>query len=255
MKQEIDYSRYIDRYLGGVMNNDERDWFLKEAEGNSKLQEELQLHQKLNAMISDQETISLQAQLDSIHNNLFMPVRKRNIEIKVNKRKIYYVLGIAASLVISGTIISKYYSKDADNLKVYAEYFKPADIGMSFRSSGNDAVNIDLRLAMVLYEDKKYQDAICIFEDILNKDSSRIGLNLYSGISYMEIKEYAKANKKFNKIIDHKANAFIESAQWYLGLCYLLTEESVKAKNVFEGIAKSDSYYKKDAKKILKKMD
>ena len=70
----------------------------------------------------------------------------------------------------------------------------------------------------------------------------------------MEINEYGEANKKFNKIIDHKANAFIESAQWYLGLCYLRTEKSEKAKDIFSSIANSRSYYNKDARRILKKM-
>jgi tetratricopeptide (TPR) repeat protein len=254
MKQEINYTRYIDRYLGGVMNSDEHIWFLKEIEGNSGLQEDLQLHQKLNSVISDQKTISLQAQLDSIHNNLFESGSKFKIG-KKNRNILFYTTGIAVSLILSGIVISKYFYTETDTKKVYSVYFEPADIGMSFRSGANDVINNDLRSAMVLYEDKKYKEAIRIFEDILVKDSSRIGLNLYSGISYMEIKDYAEANKKFNKIINHKANAFIESAQWYLGLCYLMTEDSGKAKDVFLCIANSESYYKKDAKRILKKMD
>ena len=255
MKQEIDYSRYIDRYLGGVMTSDERIWFLKEVEGNGRLQEDLQLNQKLNSLIADQETISLQAQLDSIHNNLYGSDQRVETGVKKNRRIIYFSMGIAASLVLSGIVISKQFKTETDSHKIYSEYFRPADIGLSFRSAGSEVINNDLRSAMVLYEDKKYKDAIRIFEDILYKDSSRIGLNLYSGISYMEIKEYAEANKKFNKIIDQKANAFIESAQWYLGLCYLKTEESDKAREIFVSIANSESFYKKDAKRILKKMD
>jgi tetratricopeptide (TPR) repeat protein len=255
MKQEIDFSRYIDRYLCGVMSSDERIWFLKEVEGNKLLQEDLQLHQKLNSLISEQKTISLQEQLNSIHKNLFDKGKRFKPDRKPSRKVIYYTIGIATSLVLSGIVISRQINTPLDSKYVYAEYFKPADIAMSFRSADNSAINNDLRLAMAFYENKKFNDAIRIFEDILNKDSSRIGLNLYSGISYMEIKEYAEANKKFNKIIDHKANAFIESAQWYLGLCYLMTEEPTKAKNVFMGIANSESYFRKDAKRILKKMD
>ena len=70
----------------------------------------------------------------------------------------------------------------------------------------------------------------------------------------MEIEEYTKANESFNKIIDHKANAFIESAEWYLGLCYLKTNENQKAFEVFGEIVERDGYFKKDARKIIKKL-
>jgi tetratricopeptide (TPR) repeat protein len=107
---------------------------------------------------------------------------------------------------------------------------------------------------MTLYENKDYADAIQLFEKVLAEDNSRVGLNLYSGISHMEIEEYAEANNSFKKIINHKANAFIESAEWYLGLCYLKTNENDKAAIVFEDIVERDGYFKKDARKIIKKL-
>ena len=122
---------------------------------------------------------------------------------------------------------------------------------MSFRTAEN-VVDNDLRSAMILYEQKEYTKAIELFENILKADESRIGLNLYTGISHMEIKEYAEANKNFKKIIDHKANAFIESAEWYLGLCYLMTDDTVKAEEIFVDIAGKNGYYRKEAKRILK---
>jgi TolA-binding protein len=70
----------------------------------------------------------------------------------------------------------------------------------------------------------------------------------------MEINEYAKANENFKRIIDHKANAFIESAEWYLGLCYLKTGDINKATEIFQTIAVSEGYYKKEARKVLKRI-
>jgi tetratricopeptide (TPR) repeat protein len=124
---------------------------------------------------------------------------------------------------------------------------------MSFRSAA-DQVDNDLRSAMVHYENKEYTKAIALFEKVLNQDNSRIGLNLYSGISNMEIQEYEKANENFQKIIDHSTNAFVESAEWYLGLCYLKTEEMNKAKSVFSDIANREGYFRKDARKVLRKI-
>lgn len=256
MKEEMNFTGYIDRYLDGTMSQSELKWFQKELEGNAQLQDDLRMQKKLNFLISDQKTISLQAQLESIHNDLFKDEKVgKGFTSQSKKKFLYTTMAVAASCVFFFVIITKQSSVDIDKNNIYTEYFKPADIGMVFRTSSDNVINSDLRSAMTLYESKKYKQAINIFEDILNKDSSRIGLNLYSGISHMEVKEYEEANKNFNKIINHKANAFIESAQWYLGICYLMTDDNEKAKEVFADISKSTSYYKKDAKRILKKMN
>jgi tetratricopeptide (TPR) repeat protein len=257
MKQEMNFIVYIDRYLAGTMSESELKWFQKELNGNAQLQEEFRMQKKLNDLFVEQKTISLQAQLELIHNEIFKSDKNviGNIALLGKKKIVYTTMAVAASCMLFFLIIFKNTSNEINNKDIYTEYFKPADIGMVFRSADHAAINDDLRSAMVLYDGKKYNEAISIFEEILNKDSSRIGLRLYSGISHMEIKEYEEANKNFNKIINHKANAFIESAQWYLGLCYLMTDKSEKAKDVFNEISKSKSYYKTDAKKILKKMN
>jgi tetratricopeptide (TPR) repeat protein len=162
------------------------------------------------------------------------------------------VSGAAVSLaLVAVLLISQRNSTSTTDL--YAQYFEPAEIGMNFRTSG-DAVSNDLKTAMMLYESKRFDEAIQMFEKILKNDNSRIGLNLYSGISHMEVKEYDEANIRFKKIIDHKTNAFIESAEWYLGLCYLLKEDDQMAIEIFSEISKNKGYYSKDARKILKKL-
>jgi len=254
MKQELNYTSYIDRYLDGTMGDSELKWFLKELEGNPQLQEDLRLHKQLGSVLSDQKTMDLHMQLETIHNDLFGKEKKENPFLTKRKKPLYIaVLSVAASLLLV-VMVSKINENPLGDQEIYSEFYKPADMGMVFRTANNEKVNKDLRSAMSLYEDKKYSEAIRIFENILKSDSSRIGLNLYSGISHMEIKEYEEANKRFNRIIEHKANAFIESANWYLALCYLMTEDADKAKDLFEEISGSNSYYKKEARRILKKM-
>lgn len=256
MKHELNFTGYIDRYLNGTMSQNELNWFLKELDGNVQLQEELRMQKRLNDLIMDQKTISFQAQLELIHNELFKEDKFIKRFLPQGKKKMLYTsMAVAASCFLFFLVITKHSSGNIDKNQIYTEYFKPAETGMVFRTSNDYGINIDLRKAMTLYEERKYNQAIGIFEEILNKDSSRIGLNLYSGISNMEIKEFDKANKNFNKIINHKANAFIESAQWYLGLCYLMTDDSKKAKEIFGTISKSSGYYSKDARKILKKIN
>jgi len=254
MKQEINYSRYVDRYIDGVMSVNEKIWFEKELKDNNKLQSEIDMQQKIEKVLSDQDTLNLQTQLDEIYLKTYRPWRKTITFPKVKRKSIYIISSLAASVVMISFILFAGIKKSSSTASLYAEYYQPAEINMSFRTA-EDIVDSDLRSAMSYYENKEYSKAIVLFEKILETDNSRIGLNLYSGISRMEIQQYAEANNNFKRIIDHKANAFLESAEWYLGLCYLMTSENDKAREVFNKIASTNGYYRKDARRILKKIE
>jgi tetratricopeptide (TPR) repeat protein len=253
MKQEINYSRYVDRYLDGVMAADEKIWFEKELECNDDLQSEVSFQKKMLDVLSDKEALDLNFQLEEIHAQTYKPWG-RSISMPERSKRTIYILGsMAATIAILMVVWLNLTKNNISSSELYAEYYQPAEINMSFRTA-EDIVDSDLRSAMLFYENKDYSNAIALFEKILSTDESRIGLNLYSGISYMELSHYAEANENFKKIIDHKANAFIESAQWYLGLCYLKTGEVDKADEIFRAISTSEGYYKKEAKKVLKKI-
>ena len=254
MKKDNNYSGYVDRYLDGVMDRNETNRFIHEIESNKPLQDELHLQKKIHAAIVNSELIDLEAQLNDIYDHTYRPFRKVvNIPARVRKIAVYSMTA-AAVIVLISIVLVNLANRSGSVTELYAEYYQPAEINMSFRAA-EDMVDSELRSAMILYEKEEYAEAIQLFEKILKGDNSRIGLNLYSGISHMEIQEYAEANRNFRKIIDHKANAFIESAEWYLGLCYLMTEEDEKAEELFTKIASQDGYYRKEAKRILKIMD
>jgi tetratricopeptide (TPR) repeat protein len=206
----------------------------------------------LNSVIADKEVMALQNQMNAIHKKSFGNLIPDLQVSKSLKNIVYATAGIAVVMAITALfLVNGLGSGSAD--KLYAQYYKPASINMSFRSSG-DRLNNDIRSAMTFYDNKKYTEAIQLFEKILKEDNSRIGLNLYSGIAHMEIKQYADANARFKTIIDQKANPFIESAEWYLGLSYLKTNDKDKAKEVFANLAGGGVYYKKDARRILKEL-
>jgi hypothetical protein len=75
---------------------------------------------------------------------------------------------------------------------------------------------------------------------------------LLKGVANFEEKKYPEAKQSFGKVIDDKNNLYIDQAQWYLALCYLNTNETDKAKQLFKLIGKEDGIYKNDAKKIIR---
>jgi len=53
--------------------------------------------------------------------------------------------------------------------------------------------------------------------------------HFYSGASFQETGQYKNAINEYQMVINDKDNLFIEQAQWYIGLCYLQTNDSKKA--------------------------
>lgn len=247
--KDLDYGRYIERYLDDVMAPDEKKWFELELEGNKELQSELELFRKINLTLADKETLELNQQLNAIHEELFEEKPSfRNYGINV--KSIAISLSIA-TLLVFGLIFTKNQFYSADYLA--NKYYQPLDANLNYRSATNE-ISDELKKAMFYYENKEFELAIVYFESILEKDKTKVGLNLYSGISHMEVKNYEEANIRFNRVIDHKENAFYESAQWYLGLSYLMTDEIDKANAVFSNLADQPGYYQKEAKKILRRL-
>jgi tetratricopeptide (TPR) repeat protein len=250
MRQDINYSEYIERYLQGEMGPDEKLWFEKEIEGDIKIQDEIKLRKQINFVLSDRDLIDLKSQLEQIHLEIDEVTEKGRLAIRKIYRRVYYTTGALFMLAIGLTLYI--YNRDFTNSKILDEYYQPASASANFRSSGS--FQDQLTKAMDLYKEKEFKQAIALFEKILAQDSTKIGINLYSGISHMEVKEYNKANEKFQRILQNQPNPFVESAKWYLGMCYIMTNKRDKAAEQFETLAYTNGFYQRDARRILRRI-
>jgi len=70
----------------------------------------------------------------------------------------------------------------------------------------------------------------------------------------MQTGKYHEAASSFLYIIKQPDNELIYQSEWYLGLCYLKTNETDKAFTQFKKITRSNSIYKEKAEDILKKI-
>lgn len=241
----------IEDFLDGELTEDQLQEFENELLDDLDLQMELDLHREVDAAIMEQDVMDLRSKLEAIEpppNS----TQKRRIKF-LNKWNI-----AAASLALLlglGSLIYLIDSKSTySNDKVYSNYYKPYNVVINTRSS-DVAIDNLLVNALKSYESKDYRTALTLFREILDKDSTNITSNFYSGISNLEINEYSKANKNFTRVLRHKNNLFIEQSEWYLGFCYLMTNEREKAVKQFHIIAKGNSFYKTKAQEILNRLE
>jgi tetratricopeptide (TPR) repeat protein len=167
----------------------------------------------------------------------------------VSRRKLYYAAATLALLLATGGIVRQLTQPDYDNQEIFDKFYQPYEVTVTYRS-GNTETDRLLLTALQKYEDENYEEALVLFEQLLEKRKDDMAINLYSGISYMEVEKYQKATHSFQTIITDNNNLFIEQAEWYLAMCYLKTEDNTKAKEMLDQLIKKESYYKEMAKKI-----
>ena len=70
----------------------------------------------------------------------------------------------------------------------------------------------------------------------------------------MELKQFDQAIVEFEEIIKQKDNLFIDQAEWNLGLCYVITNNTGQAKEVLTRITNSNTIYNIRAQQLLEDM-
>jgi tetratricopeptide (TPR) repeat protein len=250
MMNEMNFDR-IEDFLDGDLTENQLKEFEKDLLNDSDLQMELDLQREVNEAILEEDVMDLRNKLEAIETPP-SPIQKQKMKFltkwNLAAASLALLIGLGSLLYIVGE--SSSYSKN----KIYSNYYKPYNVVLNTRSS--DVMIDDLLVtALKSYEIKDYRTALTLLEKILAKDSTNITGNFYSGISNIEINEYSKANHNFTEVLKHKNNLFIEQSEWYLGFCYLMTNEKEKALKQFHTIAQGNSFYKTKALEIINRLE
>ena len=243
----IDFSYFIERFNAGEMSDTEKQWFLKELEGNEKLRHEVSLRKQTDEILKKKDVMSLRNKLSEIE--------KQRAESKtpaITPKKPVYIqyAAILAGLVIIGSLMI-FRGKNLSSEDILKQYYKAYEPPTSQRSAmgGTDA---DFTLALEFYNAHDYDKAAALFNKVLGSKPNDMQTVLLIGVTNFEEKKYPEAKQSFGKVIDDKNNLYIDHARWYLALCYLNTNETEKAKQLFTLIGQESGIYQNDARKIVR---
>lgn len=235
----------IDKYLLKEMTGKELLDFEEQLHGNTELADEVRFQQEVFNAISDTEKIELRKTLKEILNSR-----------KTKSRHFLYswkLQGIAATfllaILIGGTLMFNQGYFDSADQKLFDTYFQPDNTLLTVRTTESLSGSVDE--GMHYYENKEYEKAIEAFQ----KDEENLLGKLYSGFSYMKLEKYNEAEEQFLAILENQDNLLIDQAEWNLGLCYLVSGQTAKAKATFTMIANGETNYNIRALELLTKMD
>ncbi len=245
----IDFSYFIERYNAEEMSAAEKLWFEKELEGNENLRNEVNLRRRTDNVLKNQQDVI------ALRNKLTAITRSKVVDVPLETTKrgsfLKYALVISA-LVLIGSI-TLFSGKRLSNEEVIAKYYKSYEATTALRS-GTSELNTDFVLALEYYNTSDYEKAAILFKKVLDSDPKNMQSAFLNGVANFEDKNYPDAKQSFNIVINDKNNLFIETANWYLAMCYIKTNDIPSAINQLENIYKEDGIYKKEAKKIIRKL-
>lgn len=249
MTRKLMYSRLIERFMSGEMNDDELRWFSNELKFNKELSTELKLDKDLDKILMDEDVIEFRKKLFSMLNASKQKTSQRIFKLQPRKWQLAAAAAIAVLMMTGGAILfTQQHSYTPE--KLFSMYYD-SDKSIELTRSGS----ADIVEAVLKFQQKDFQGASLVFAEILDRDSSNIAVWFYNGISYIETNRIDDAVKAFQYIIDDKKNLYIEHAEWYLGLCYLKNEQIDFAVEQFRKIAiDQKNYHQKEAEKILAKL-
>ena len=130
------------------------------------------------------------------------------------------------------------------------------DTGYGNRA-GTDPVEMKLAEASKYYKEQKYAEALPIFESA-QSEIKEAKLLLMTGITYLELNQFDKAQASFSQLVTQKDPAFQYHGLWYSAMSYLKAGDIEKAKNQLQQLVnaedENDVFKQLEAMKILKKL-
>lgn len=243
----IDFSYFIERHIAGEMSDAEKQWFLKELDGNEKLRNEVNLRQRTDKILKNQNVMSLRGKLSEIEKTRSEVVKPAK---NSNKSTFIKYAAVLAGLVFIGSI-TIFSGKHLSNDEILKRYYKAYEPPTSQRSA-NSETDADFTLALEFYNTRDFEKAAILFNKVLETKPNDMQTVLLKGVSNFEEKKYPEAKQSFSKVIDNKDNLYVDQAQWFLSLCYLNTNENDKAIQLLKIIVIENGNYKNEANKIIR---
>jgi tetratricopeptide (TPR) repeat protein len=250
MKTNFKYSASVEQYLSNEMVQAEKELFERDVSFNPELSQELRLSRTIDAALKQDDIIDLRQKLLAAYRENRNEQKEVPV-IRMHEKKYWYA---AASIILLAALGSSLFfglPGSSSNDRLFDQYYNPDNLVTVTRSGDANIVE-----AVMKFQEKEYAVAAKLFRQILASDRSNFAGWFYYGISSIETENYDQAEKAFKNIIADNQNLYIEHAEWYLGLCYLKSNQTENARIQLSKIAVNpDNIHRKDARHLLDKLN
>lgn len=235
----------LEEYLAGELKEGDLWEFRRRLNSDNTLRKEIVLHQEIYEAIRDETKWEIRNTIEQIKEHA---TKSRRLTIYSWKTQVVAAT-IVLFIMVGSLFTSDFFDNASPNKSMYDTYFSTENTILTVRSHG--MVNLQfIDEGLEYFNDGDFENAI----HTLNQDPSNMLAKLYVGFSYMKLEEFGKAEDEFRLIIDDDNNLFVDQAEWNLGLCYMVSNQTDLATTVFQKIAGGNTSYKEQANELLLKI-
>lgn len=233
-KQKIEIEEYLD---GNLPDHDKKE-FEERLKYDKKIQKELEFRKRINDSIG---VLKYKEELENSYNKIY------NTNKNVRKLAVQWSAAACFAAIIGLSLFFILNTRLPVGERLYSSNYKPLNEKDFFNSSS------------IFEEGKKtyfsgdYKKAFIVYSNVSPSVNVISEKNLFTALSLMELDSYIPAIDMLKE--DTSANTVLAGFRyWYLGLCYLKTNQVEEAKKIFKAISDNKSYNHKKASKILRRL-
>ncbi len=268
MKIDDSLIEKLERYLMDSMNLEERTLFQKEINNSEDLQEFIEIYNQIDnfeddskwnmyrgnnkklkhaaSLFNNKETLEFSQKLKDFKNNYSSKTPTK----KLSWKNIAMYSSVAASILFMFYTVFFQTQSLNDIYKQHNTWNELPSLSVKGETTANKKAKLEK-----LFLSKDYNATIKLAKKLIaNSKNTEPNILLYLGISQMEINKHKEAIKTFDVLINSNT-IDNHKGYWYKAMVYLKTDDKINAKKVFQKIVANDYFKKKQASKILKKLN
>ena len=232
--KEFDIDRLKD-YLSNNLSKEEKAEIENSLESDPEFKTQFEIHKSL---------------LDGIEYHFDKQLKESfNVhEAKSKKRRLYQVMGVAASFLLVAVFSYQMLEVSRDDSEIFLKYYRPYYNVVD--EPERNSIPADGASAFQLYDKGEYGKAIADLRNEVAINPYNHEASFYLGLSHLAVNQPDSALLYLDKN-SGQVSAFSEPAQWYLGLAYLKSGKIEMAKKIFTEISNKPGGYRDKAEAIL----
>lgn len=256
----------IERFLRNELSIEEKNNFLKRLDTDEAFKEHFLLEKQLSESLDEKEwsfVENINSEEVSEYSELFRSEEAKSLQKTLSevslghkkegsskKRKVFYISGIAAAVLLLITLNLFNGSASTD---YYSDYIMLNELP-SFVDRSETTDKQDLVTAESYFKEKKYEEALSVLNKVSSPELKDGNYYVYKAIALMELKKYKEAETTLNVLINSDL-LDAPKGYWYKALLYVKSKEIKKAKKELNTLIEKSDYKRKEAKELLEKLE
>ncbi len=249
MNDQKKFADQIDRYIDGMLDEDEKLSLENEMSLDPAFEEEVRKQILMIRGIKRYGRAALAEKIAGWEEEIQKEDGHRILPAKRIQVWYYAAAVVAFLIVISASLYFINWSGTNDSL--YARYYSPYEFS-GIQTRGTESSIKTYNDIMSNYESGNYEQALNLIHT-LSPEANTPELLFLSGNAYQASGRIKEAMDIYLQLAD-KESVFKSGAQWYLSLCFLALDQKYEAAEVLKDLSGTASSYASRAESLLSKI-